>query len=918
MYDDMMALNIELKQLKKENRLLKRELNEKEQVINFIGNSHTLQKNIYEMTKQEIARKNTYIQLMFDYTPDIIILIDKDEKLINVTKNSLERYGVVIESFSDKSARDVMKPFFLPEQNEANARAVEEVVQKGVVKKFDKLKLTILNQPYIFDVSVIPLRDHTDEIIGAMMTMHDVTEYHHALELAKRASDAKSSFLAKVSHEVRTPMNTILGLSELTLRDELNKEQREHVIGIKHAGEHLVSIINDILDFSKIESGMMEIIPADYTLSDLLDYAIEIIRMKVIDLPILFIANVESNIPEFLIGDEMRVRQMLLNLLSNSCKYCEKGFVKLTVNHVIVDQETIMLCLEVEDTGIGIKEKNIGKLFGDFVQLGEAVGEKEVEGTGLGLAITRGFAVAMGGDITVESEHGVGSTFKISIPQKINTAKMAKDSYGGVFARVDDVHKSLSILIYETREVYAHSLVESINSLGIGCSLATAQSDFIVAVKQKSYDFVFVSSFSYDGAKKVFKKLGIENVKLVLIAEYGEIAIETDSTKTLTMPAHTADIADILTKRSRVRDAQKSEDGSRFVAPTARALVVDDINTNLIVAQGLLSPYKMAVDICKSGKEAIELVQKNDYDIIFMDHMMPEMDGIEATAKIRALVPPPESKRTSEYYKTLPFVALTANAVSGMKEMFLKNNFDDFLAKPIDVSILDSILERWLPENKLDTFMVKEENDVEKGLDLPMFRIEGVDVENGIYMTGGDSGNYLKTLGIFREDGIEKVEAIRQCVESQDLQLYAIHVHALKSASASIGAAKVSNLARSLEVAAKNKDISYIIKHNEKFLEELVMLLESIKIAMASQSASVAKAAEAKGAVDVKLIAELSRKLRQAIDIFDMEEVDAVLIKLREETQGKTLKIVESISNNILICEYDRANELAERLEQSC
>jgi signal transduction histidine kinase len=616
MNNDITAELASLKQLHKENKMLKRKLHALEETVSVTEQSYAFQKNICEMIKKQKGEQDVYLDLVFQYTGDVILIIDNNYRLVKATEGSLARLGIVVDLEKEIEVFDVFAPFAPVSQNEQTRSQITEVMTQGMVRSFSHEKMKFGDKSYIFEVNIVPLHGDSGDIIGVMMSLHDITDLHNALETAERASRAKSNFLAKVSHEIRTPMNAILGLSELVLREELPKEPHEHVVGIKQAGAHLVSIINDILDFSKIESGMMEIVPCDYTLSSLLDYVIGIIRMKVIDLPILFTVNVNPALPEHLFGDEMRVKQMILNLLSNATKYCEKGFINFTVEYEVIDGETIMLHMEVADSGIGIRKENIGRLFGDFVQLGEAVGAKEVEGTGLGLAITRGFAVAMGGNISVTSEYGVGSAFKISIPQKLNAEKARP------FARVDDESKNVNTLLYETRESYSCSLVSSISSLGISYRLVTDQFSFVEKIEDESeqWDFVFVSSFSYDSAKKSLRKAGRET-NLILIAEYGELSITNESTKTLFMPAHSADIACLFNNNSRDEQRDKKR-GAQFIAPTARALIVDDINTNLMVAQGLLSPYKIAVDLCISGKEAIELVKSNEYDIVFMDHMM--------------------------------------------------------------------------------------------------------------------------------------------------------------------------------------------------------------------------------------------------------------------------------------------------------
>jgi len=382
--------------------------------------------------------------------------------------------------------------------------------------------------------------------------------------LAEAASKAKSDFLAKMSHEIRTPMNAITGMAELALRENIPDAAREHIITIKQAGANLLSIINDILDFSKIESGKMEIIPTNYMLSSLINDVVNIIKMRITESGLRFDVNIDSNIPNALFGDEVRIRQVLLNVLSNAAKYTKKGFVSFSVNGEI-NGDTVLLTIKVADSGIGIKKEDLEKLFSDFVRLDSTI-NKNVEGVGLGLTITKNLVLAMKGNISVQSEYGSGSTFTVKLPQKIRS------------------HEPFGVI--ETPKEHS----------------------------------------------------GDNTIK--------------------------------------------------FNSPKAKILIVDDIETNLKVAKGLMQPYKMKVDLRLSGAEAIEAVKANNYDIVFMDHMMPEMDGIEATKRIR------------KDYPDLPIIALTANAVSGMKEMFISNGFNDFLSKPIDIIKMNAILAKWLPKEK--------------------------------------------------------------------------------------------------------------------------------------------------------------------------------------------------------------------------
>jgi len=372
---------------------------------------------------------------------------------------------------------------------------------------------------------------------------------------SNKANKAKTRFLAKMSHEIRTPMNAIIGMAELALRENMTYTVKEYILGVKQAGTNLLSIINDILDFSKIENEKLEIVPSNYSFSSLINNVVNIIKTRIADSGLRFEINIDSNIPDSLFGDETRIRQVLLNVLGNAVKYTKKGFISFSVNGEI-KEDTVLLTIEVTDSGMGIKPKDLKKLFDEFVRM-DMESKKGIEGTGLGLAIAKNLIKMMNGDISVQSEYGKGSIFTVKLPQKI-----------------------------------------SVNEL--------------------------------------FDSLKTDNMTI------------------------------------------------KFNAPNARVLVVDDIDANLKVVKGLMQPYKMQVDLCTSGAEAIEMVKANNYDLVFMDHMMPDMDGVEAIRIIR------------EKYANLPIIALTANAVSGVKEMFLENGFNDFISKPIDTVELNAVLEKYL------------------------------------------------------------------------------------------------------------------------------------------------------------------------------------------------------------------------------
>jgi CheY-like chemotaxis protein len=323
------------------------------------------------------------------------------------------------------------------------------------------------------------------------------------------------------------------------------------------------------------------------------------------------------------------------------------------------------------------------------------------------------------------------------------------------------------------------------------------------------------------------------------------------------------------------------------------------------VAEGLMAPYEMMIDLCESGRRSIEFVKSKSYDIIFMDHMMPEMNGIDATLAIRELGSPE--------FENVPIIALTANAVSGMKEMFLSNGFNDFLSKPIEMKKLNEILEKWIPADKKEKYIVKP---MEKSTEDPIFEIEGLSVKYGILMAGESLNNYLKILTVFYKDGEQKIREIKECCEN-DIDLYVTHVHALKSALGSIGANDLSEIAKSLENAGKGEDTAFIRNNNDKFLEKLDILLNNIKQALSKENAT--EGAESENSALLESLKESLTGLKEALNNMDTIETDRIINNLTDcPFSNNTKETLGQIAQHILLCDYDEAINKIDALIKSC
>jgi len=640
---------------------------------------------------------------------------------------------------------------------------------------------------------VIPIQEYYSSVnnmavflivLGSILASALCTMLYYIAQ-AKIKSDMrtqqKSNFLATMSHEIRTPLNAILGMTEIQMQNVTHPPATsEAFIKINNSGNLLLNIINDILDLSKIEAGKLELVPVKYDVSSLINDIIQLNYIRYESKPIEFKIEIDENIPSVLVGDELRIKQILNNLLSNAFKYTNHGQVTLSVNAECIGRGggavIVTLIFQVKDTGQGMTSDQIGKLFDEYTRF-NLEANRTTEGAGLGMTITRNLVNLMYGKINVKSVVGEGTTVNIRLPQKT-------DGIG-------------------IRGIIGKEVAENLRHFKLGNILQ-------------------------------FKKTQISH-------EY---------------------------------------------MPYGRVLIVDDVETNLYVAKGLMMPYSLKIDLATSGFEAIDKIKSGIiYDIVFMDHMMPKMDGIEATRQLRNMG------------YTNAIVALTANALAGQAEMFLKNGFDDFISKPIDVRQLNASLNR-LIRDKQPQEVIEAAHKEKAELDKKPENIQG-------YQQVDE-----QLAQIFARDAEKAIKAIQICMENKlnneaDTQMYIINVHAMKSALANIGEKELSAIALRLEQAGRDNNINVILSETNDFIEKISLVVEEIKIKNTDDE-TTEDSEEA-----LVILAEKLNIIKEACEIYDKKAAKLVLAELREKTWSTATKdFLNLIAEHLLHSEFDEVAAL--------
>lgn len=712
------------------------------------------------------------------------------------------------------------------------------------------------------------------------------------IEKLEETNRRVEDFLANVSHELRTPINAVTGISTVMLQKEEEQEKREQLSSVQMAGKRLFGQIEDILDYTEIDTNKIRLSEENYTPSLVVSDLVSEYWEKEEKQPELLF-DYDTKIPLVLLGDERKIRKILKHLVDNAMKFTQEGGVYVRI-FSLKKSYGINLCIEVSDTGVGIAKDELERITERFYQTSTGRNRK-VGGLGLGLSIVYGMVRVMNGFMRIESEEGRGTTVTVSIPQQVAEENPEKPLINNKNLCVACFLMTEKYKVPQVREYYNKMIAHMVKQFDILLHRVTNRDELEQLLEVTPVTHLFVGEEEYRVNKNYLEMID-SKVRIVVVAGKNIILPQEKRIEIIRKPLCTQSVLNILKEKESDLSKRKKR---KMICPGIKVLVVDDEPMNLTVAKGIFENYQMIVKTVISGKEAIAACEKERFDIIFLDHMMPEMDGIETLKQLRKM----QKESGQEYI----IVAFTANAVSGAKKMFMEEGFDEFVSKPIETMTLERVLCKVLPKSSIT--YVSEEKEAVKADE----RKTNFDRNAGLQYCRGDEMFYRELLAQFHSESVKKRQMIEADYEQKNMEDYRIRVHALKSTAKMIGAENLSDLAKDLEMAAKEKDWDFIEKNHKEVLDQyaaaVVEIGSLLGTVLEEEEFSVTQINSEKLLEELMLLME---KLRA----YEIDEAEKIIQKLQHIKCANLLgkELIEDIKQDVTDFEFDRALNKTEKL----
>jgi len=750
-------------------------------------------------------------------------------------------------------------------------------------------------------VSIAPIFIIVYQTVIYEKTKKALEESRHVIEFARFN---KSRFLANVTHEIRTPMNAIVGMNELILREDLDSESRELAENIKTSSNQLLKIINNILEFSKLDSNKMELYPVKYDFKELMQEIIDAVSNEYASENIEFIAKIDPNIPRTLFGDRIRIKQIFMYLLFSTVHKLPHSLMSMTVKgEMDLNTNTVMLSCTISESGFGISEAEIEAMLSAYTKY-DSRQKSDYKGMGLELSICKEILELMGGSLSIKSVEGVGMSVYFELLNYV-----IEDL---PIVRISSLN-DYNILVYTKNPEDQSVWIDILGHFQLYPNFVSGPNAFRQAIENRRYTHIFIDDMFYPILKDTIKSAQIKDDVYVL-TESGSIYSDFDNCKILRKPITCICVANALNNTwdaDSYKIAQKKE---AVIYPEGRVIIVDDSLVNLKVLEGMLQSFELNITKCRSGVEALSILEREEFDLIILDQRMPEMDGIELLHLIRKL---------DNANAMVPILCATADFGPEVSRTLLNEGFQDYLAKPVRKFYLERMLRKYIPIELAVNIVIEEnetpesDNTTEKEAEVVQDP-KDIDFAAGLANVGGMMNAYASVVNAFYREGKEKLELIPKLLADNDTQGYITEVHALKSSSAAIGAVAMSVLFRELEFAGKADNIEFIDGHNDHVLAVFTEVLEVIRNYLVNNGLfeSGEESNEPEGeevAFDDSILDDMINALTQ----FNISEAEKSVAECVAVNYGSDINATfREVKNMLDVFDYHKAKELLTDLKR--